>query len=182
MLLWLLLLRSQANDPAALEPLEENCVSDQIAGVAVIHRPGAQVYAEVCAACHGKEGEGVIGIFPPLRSSEWVENPELIAQIVLRGLAGKIYVSGQRYASAMPSFAEQLTDDELAGVVSYVQQSFAVSTEGLTTARATELRALSVNQPSISGQSGLVRLLEPSSADAEQSSPAGWFRGCTAAE
>ena len=81
-------------------------VADQIAGEAPVQRSGQQVYKEICAACHGPDGAGLARTFPPLKGSEWIEDPELIAQIVLRGLAGKLYVQGVRYASAMSLFGK----------------------------------------------------------------------------
>ena len=182
MLIWMFLLYSEANEAVPLEPLEDNCVADQIAGEARVQRSGQQVYKEICAACHGPAGAGLASTFPPLKGSEWIEDPELIAQIVLRGLAGKLYVQGVRYASAMPSFADQLSDAELAGVVSYVQQSFAVSQVGISKGRVTELRALTAELPSISGQKGLENLVRIPVPTTEKQGGKSWFLGCASAD
>lgn len=182
MLIWMFLLFSETSESVPLEPLEDNCVADQIAGKAQAQRTGQQVYLDICAACHGIDGTGVANIFPPLRQSEWVEDPELIAQIVLRGLAGKIYVQGVRYASAMPSYGDQLSDAELAGVVAYVQQSFSVSQEALPKSRATELRELTAELPSIAGQKGLETLLRVPVSTAENQVRVSWLKGCASAD
>ena len=42
---------------------------------------------------------------------------------VLRGLSGKA-IGGVTYASAMPAFADQLTDEEVAAVLSYERTSW----------------------------------------------------------
>jgi mono/diheme cytochrome c family protein len=42
---------------------------------------------------------------------------------VLRGLTGKS-IGGVAYATAMPAFADQLTDEEMAAVLSYERNSW----------------------------------------------------------
>nr|MBV6629574.1 c-type cytochrome [Oceanococcus sp. HetDA_MAG_MS8] len=85
---------------------------------------GAAVYAGNCASCHQANGAGLAGVFPPLDGSEWVVNaPELPIQILLHGINGEMQVNGQRYQGVMPGFA-QLSDGELAAVVSYIRGSW----------------------------------------------------------
>lgn len=85
---------------------------------------GEAVFAGNCAACHQANGQGLPGVFPPLAGSEWVTGPSAtVMQIVLHGLSGPIEVRGQRYEGVMPAFA-QLTDAELAAVISHVRSSW----------------------------------------------------------
>jgi len=89
---------------------------------------GREVYSRDghCVTCHQPAGEGVAGIYPPLNRSEWVSgDPERLIKIVLQGLTGEITVNGQTYKSdttpPMPGFAGMLTDQEVAGVVTYAR-------------------------------------------------------------
>lgn len=65
---------------------------------------GAALYAAKCATCHGKNGEGEPGNYPPLRGSEWLtpapDRPSL-RQIITEGLEGPIRVNGQDWNSTM---------------------------------------------------------------------------------
>src|SRR2546422_4699546 len=86
---------------------------------------GEQVYGNKCAACHQLTGQGLPGVFPPLKDSAVVTAPDPTEHIrtVLRGLSGKT-IGGVTYASAMPAFADQLTNDEVAAVLSHERTSW----------------------------------------------------------
>ena len=86
---------------------------------------GKQVYENKCAACHQLTGQGLPGVFPPLKGSAVVtaSDPTEHIRTVLRGLAGKT-IDGVAYASAMPAFADQLTDEELAAVLNHERTSW----------------------------------------------------------
>ena len=86
---------------------------------------GEQVYGNKCAACHQLTGQGLPGVFPPLKGSTVVtaSDPTDHIRTVLRGLSGKT-IGGVAYGSAMPAFADQLTDDEIAAVLSYERNSW----------------------------------------------------------
>jgi len=85
---------------------------------------GAQVFADICAACHQAKGEGQPGDFPPLAG-----NPDLFlatdfpATVVLNGLTGAIDVAGDSLDQTMPAF-DFLSDDEIAAVIKYVRASW----------------------------------------------------------
>lgn len=68
------------------------------------HERGAALYAAKCATCHGKNGEGQAGNYPPLQGSEWLtpspERPAL-ESIIRDGLQGPITVKGQPWDSTM---------------------------------------------------------------------------------
>ncbi len=95
----------------------------QPAAAASIKR-GQQVFSTTCIVCHQKNGGGVPGLNPPLIKTSYVlgEKSQLI-QIVLKGLNQPIEVQGQTYNNVMPSFA-QLTDEQIADVLTYVRNSF----------------------------------------------------------
>ncbi len=81
----------------------------------------------VCGACHGQNGEGVEGAGPPLAGSEWVKGPvSNLILIQLRGLAGPIEVKGvvyDKFLAGMLPMAYQ-TDEQIAGALTYVRNSF----------------------------------------------------------
>lgn len=83
---------------------------------------GAAVYTSKCSVCHQANGQGMPGAFPPLVNSEYViGDPGIPVRIVLRGMQGHIEIQGVTYNGAMPAWATQLTDGEVAAVVSYIR-------------------------------------------------------------
>ena len=86
---------------------------------------GEQVYGNKCAACHQLNGQGLPSVFPSLKGSAVVTaaDPTEHIRTVLRGLTGKS-IGGVTYATAMPAFADQLTDEEVAAVLSYERNSW----------------------------------------------------------
>lgn len=103
---------------------------------------GAQVYQRVCMACHQSQGEGLAGVFPPLAGSEWVLGAgEIPIKIVLNGLQGPITVKGQTYDGVMPPFGEQLSDAEIAAVLSHVRSSWGNTAPPIKAEEVSSLRA-----------------------------------------
>ncbi len=89
-----------------------------------IHERGKAVYAITCIACHGPDGLGVEGAFPPLKDSGWLTgDPETPAKIVLRGLQGPVKVKGKQLNSMMPPLTN-LDDQQIADVLTFVRQSW----------------------------------------------------------
>lgn len=85
---------------------------------------GATLFAQQCASCHGPNGQGISGTFPPLAGSEWVTGKVSVpARIVLHGLEGPIEVGGQRYNGVMPAFGGRLSDAEVAGLLTFLRTS-----------------------------------------------------------
>jgi putative membrane-bound dehydrogenase-like protein len=92
--------------------------------VAAVHERGAAVYARTCIACHGPDGKGVPGAFPPLDGVDWaLGDPSIPVRIVLAGLQGPIEIAGQKFNNMMPPHTD-LKDSEIADVLTYVRQSW----------------------------------------------------------
>ncbi|MEQ9618392.1 MAG: c-type cytochrome [Deltaproteobacteria bacterium] len=86
---------------------------------------GAEVYNRVCTACHQSNGQGVPGAFPPLVDSEWLlGDAETPIKIVLHGLQGAINVAGNTFNGVMPAWGGQLSDEEIAAVLTYARSSW----------------------------------------------------------
>ena len=76
---------------------------------------GEQVYMRICVACHQPNGEGLPPTYPSLKNSPIATGP--LPQHLDRVLNGKP-------GTAMQAFKDQLSDDELAGVITYERHSF----------------------------------------------------------
>ena len=76
---------------------------------------GKKVYRSTCVACHQKKGEGVPNVFPAIKGSA-VATGDINNHIdlVMNGKAG----------TAMAAFKDQLSDVELAAVITYQRNSF----------------------------------------------------------
>lgn len=86
---------------------------------------GAALFASHCAACHQATGEGLPGVFPPLAGSEWVNGRDsTVAAIVLHGITGSLTVKGSHYNGAMPTFGGQLSDEQIAALLSYLRRQW----------------------------------------------------------
>ncbi|WP_281226558.1 copper-containing nitrite reductase [Flavobacterium aquiphilum] len=86
-------------------------------------KSGKAIFGTTCFACHQSEGQGVPHAFPPLAKSDFLNaDPKRAIQIVMRGLSGEITVNGQKINSVMPS--QNLSDDEIADVLTYVYSSW----------------------------------------------------------
>jgi cytochrome c oxidase subunit 2 len=85
---------------------------------------GARVYAANCASCHGANGAGIVGAFPPLAGHvAAIANRDggrgYLIDALLYGLMGAISVNGVTYNNVMPGWA-QLSDGEIAAVLDHI--------------------------------------------------------------
>jgi mono/diheme cytochrome c family protein len=105
---------------------------------------GAQVFGNYCAACHQLSGEGIPGVFPPLRGDPVVDSddPTEHIRVVLEGLSGKS-IGGVTYAASMPPLGGQLSDEEIAAVLTHERKSWGNAARAVTSAEVTEARASS---------------------------------------
>jgi mono/diheme cytochrome c family protein len=71
---------------------------------------GARLYFRNCAGCHGTNGEGAAGAYPPLAGSGLVNGP--YGPMLMPVVYGR---------GAMPGFSGLLEDEELAKVSSYIR-------------------------------------------------------------
>nr|WP_237487030.1 cytochrome c oxidase subunit II [Vibrio hippocampi] len=77
---------------------------------------GEQIYAARCAVCHQANGQGIPGAFPAIAGSAVATTGDINAHIskIVDGVSG----------TAMQSFANQLTDKEIAAVVTYQRNAW----------------------------------------------------------
>lgn len=103
----------------------------------------------VCGACHGANGEGGAA-GPPIAQSEWVTGPiSNLILIQLRGLVGDITVNGKVYSfpAGMTPMAYQ-TDEQIAGVLTYIRNSFGNKASPVTPQQVAALRG-EVGKPQV---------------------------------
>jgi len=101
---------------------------------------GAAIFQAVCQNCHGKDGNGVASLAPPLNNSEWVKGDKnrLIA-IVLYGLTGPVRVDGKLYKAPeingdMPGIFEnkEFSDADIAQLLNFIRNSWNNKGEKIT--------------------------------------------------
>jgi len=104
---------------------------------------GGQLFATYCAACHGAKGEGAVNSqFPPLAGSPWpLGDPDRAIKIVLMGLQGPVEVNGRTWNLEMPPQGAALTDDQIAGILTYVRSSWGNKAGAVTVDRVKTVRA-----------------------------------------
>lgn len=83
------------------------------------------LYQSNCAACHGRVGEGIGGIFPALAGNITVlaPDPQSVIRLVLTGFSTPKNAKAQ-VPLAMPGFADRLNDNEIAKILTYVRQNW----------------------------------------------------------
>jgi mono/diheme cytochrome c family protein/glucose/arabinose dehydrogenase len=121
-----------APPPPVIKPLTE--------AQTALFEKGRTIYATLCAACHQPHGFGLDGLAPPLVDSEWVlGKSDILARIVMHGLAGPVKVSGRTYNLAMPPLP-QLTDEDIAGVLTYLRREWEHNGSPVETKAVTAIR------------------------------------------
>ena len=85
---------------------------------------GKKVYQTYCQSCHMEDGAGVPRMNGPLTGSQYVAgDKEKLISIVLHGSAAFANEPERKYQNTMPSLAN-LTNQEIADVLTYVRNSF----------------------------------------------------------
>lgn len=86
---------------------------------------GSKLYEQHCASCHGAQGEGVAGIYPPLAGNRTVTmgSSANLLRVMLRGGFAPATAANPR-PFGMPPFASQLDERELAAIASHVRNAW----------------------------------------------------------
>ncbi|MGI9110151.1 MAG: PVC-type heme-binding CxxCH protein [Opitutales bacterium] len=112
---------------------------------------GAEVYRREahCITCHQADGQGLPAAqFPSIVKSPWVNgDPRRLIRIVLHGLMGPIEVNGVKLPGQVPMTAfKGLSDQEIAGVATYVRNSFGNKGSAVTPAQVAKEREATKGQ------------------------------------
>ena len=102
---------------------------------------GGAIYRDQCSACHGLDGKGVAELFPSIADSSMVKSndPTTSIRIVLRG-ARSVGTSAQPTAPGMPSYGRQLSDDEVAAVLTYMRNNWGSAATPVTSEQVSKVR------------------------------------------
>jgi mono/diheme cytochrome c family protein len=113
------------------------------AGAAAALARGKKNYETVCGSCHGPDGMGKPNQAPPLAGSEWVvtKGVNRLAHIPLAGLTGPIQVQGKDWNLSMAPMGAALSNEDLAGVLTYIRNSWGNKTGEVTADDVNVVRA-----------------------------------------
>ena len=86
---------------------------------------GAGVYIDQCAGCHMSQGEGLAGVFPPLKGDGIVQarDPETLVHLVLTGESAAV-TDAHPNRFAMPAFDWKLRDEDIADLATYLRSAW----------------------------------------------------------
>ncbi|MGI4935316.1 MAG: c-type cytochrome, partial [Janthinobacterium lividum] len=138
-------LKSLAPGKEAAKPF----VADPKVGTAlyngVIGSAGAHLYLDKCAGCHRSDGNGYTKAFPALAGNAVLQtrDPSSAIKIVLSGGA----VPATRTAPSaltMAPYADMLSDEQVAQVVSFIQTSWGNQGATATAAQVARIRKTSL--------------------------------------
>ncbi|WP_044559577.1 cytochrome c, partial [Azospirillum sp. B4] len=108
----------------------------------LLFRLGKTVYDAQCATCHGGDGKGRPPHFPPLANNQSIEMTSAVNAIrmVLNG-GYPPGTTGNPMPYGMPPFAQSLSDEEVAAVVTYIRGAWGNKAGAVTAAQANQLRS-----------------------------------------
>ncbi|MGR5130933.1 cytochrome c oxidase subunit II [Vibrio alfacsensis] len=114
---------------AAQEALTQDLSMEDLMG------QGEFIYTARCAVCHQANGEGIPGAFPAIKGSAIAKGP-IVAHI-------DVLVNG-RAGTAMQAFANQLSDKEIAAVITYQRNAWGNDTGD--TVQASDINAFKAQE------------------------------------
>ena len=93
---------------------------------------GQEIYHDFCVQCHLSNGEGVSGVFPPLKASDYLfEDINRSIKGIKYGLKGEITVNDENYDGVMVS--QGLDNEEIADVMNYILNQWGNQSEEFIT-------------------------------------------------
>ncbi len=99
------------NDDSSLKQLHKPSLSED--------STGSQLNMKHCAICHLKDAKGIIGVFPPIKDSDYfLEDPKRAVHNILFGQSETIVVNGETYKTMIP--AVKISYKEVVNVVNYL--------------------------------------------------------------
>ncbi len=103
---------------------------------------GKAVYQTQCLSCHQVDGGGVPHLNAPLDGATAVvgKDKAKIIGIVLKGMTDRVEIDGEFYSNNMAPHKE-LTDQQIADVLTYVRNSWTNKASAVTPAEVKAVRA-----------------------------------------
>jgi mono/diheme cytochrome c family protein len=124
---------------------EPPLAKDTTTTAALMTRPSAQtggaIYAGYCASCHGFDGKGFTAYMPGLAGNPVVlhDNPSSLINLTLNASI-PLVVEGAPDAYRMPQFRQQLSDQDIADVVTFIRKGWGNRAPAVTAAQVAKLR------------------------------------------
>jgi mono/diheme cytochrome c family protein len=85
---------------------------------------GEKLYLQHCSNCHQKNGRGLGLIYPPLDTSDYMQNNvEAVICLIRHGKSGELIVNGKSFNQKMPGVTT-LSDLEIAEIATYIFNSW----------------------------------------------------------
>jgi mono/diheme cytochrome c family protein len=110
-----------------------SCQSDQQLEFIHYYSAGSVVYQGHCQNCHGKNGEGLQSLIPPLTDQPYLKkNKTVLPCMINYGQKGRISIANRSFDGEMPK--NDLAPVEIAEVLTYITNSFGNKMGATTTA------------------------------------------------
>jgi mono/diheme cytochrome c family protein len=103
---------------------------------------GEKLYQQHCADCHGSQGQGAQGAYPPLADNRAVTMPQthnLLQTVLYGGFAPD--TAGHPRPYGMPPFTLVLSDSDIAAVLTYIRASWGNGAPEVTALDVNRMRA-----------------------------------------
>ena len=101
--------------------IQQALLTEKLWSTEELHEIGEGVYQTNCVACHQVNGEGLPPVFPALAGSDLVLNDKAKQiEILMEGVQG----------AAMQSYAEQLSEVDIAAVITYTRKAWGNDASG----------------------------------------------------
>ena len=109
-------------------------------------RHGREVYEAQCAQCHGEQGQGAGGLYPPLAGNRAVllDDPTNLVRMVLHGGFGPA-TSGRPRPFGMPPYVLSLSDEDIAAVLTHLRSQWGHQAGEVTPLQVLQIRSGSGN-------------------------------------
>ena len=107
-----------------------------------VQRPGASVFLSFCAKCHQADGSGKPLKYPKLAGNPAVLAPDAtsLMRLLVEGGSSPETIGGPA-REKMPGFADKLTSEEMARVLTFVRSTWGDDAGPVTTHQVASLRA-----------------------------------------
>ena len=120
------------------------CVASCVSAVEPAVQPatpaGQRLYGAHCLSCHQADGRGVPHMQPAIAGGAWVQgDARALATFVMTGGFDSASRKEADVDNVMPPFA-QLSDADLAAILTYIRQKFGGGASAVTTAEVAEAR------------------------------------------
>ena len=109
---------------------------------------GSAIYADLCSSCHTPTGAGIPNLFPRLAGSPGVQQREATStvRVILQGVRS-VATPGSPTGPAMPSFAWDLSDAQIAAVSTFVRNTWGNAAPAVTADEVSTARKRAARQP-----------------------------------